>query len=171
MVGNHVTQRSRLIVVTSAFLHSDGFSHRNLYVVDISPVPNRFENSVSETKSQDILNRLLSEIVIDPVNLLLFSNVQELFIQSSCRLQIVTKWLLNDYSPPVLIVLRQQPHFAQALYDGAKKFRCGRQVKKVITMRGVIFVYLLQCIFQLRIYSFVPKISRYVMHAANEPFP
>src|SRR5207245_10476267 len=92
MVGNHVTQRSRLIVVTSAFLHSDGFSHRNLYVVDISPVPNRFENSVSETKSQDILNRLLSEIVIDPVNLLLFSNVQELFIQSSCRLQIVTKW-------------------------------------------------------------------------------
>src|SRR3989442_15256842 len=74
----------RRVVVTSAFLHSDGFSHRYLYVIDITPVPNRFENSIGETESQNILNRLFSEIVIDPVHLLLFSNFQELFIQRSC---------------------------------------------------------------------------------------
>ncbi len=42
---------------------------RDLNVIDVVPVPDRLENAVGKPESEDVLNRLLAEVVIDAKNL------------------------------------------------------------------------------------------------------
>ena len=60
MVGHHVAQGARPIVVAAAGLDADGFDDRNLHVVNVATIPNGLENTVRETERQNILDRLLS---------------------------------------------------------------------------------------------------------------
>ena len=43
----------------------------DLHMVDVIAVPDRLEHAVGEAQHQDVLHRLLAEIMIDPVDLLL----------------------------------------------------------------------------------------------------
>ena len=71
MVLDHVAQRARLLVVRAAALHAQGLGHRDLHVVDVIAVPERLEDAVGEPEDEDVLDRLLAEIVVDPVDLIL----------------------------------------------------------------------------------------------------
>ena len=43
----------------------------DLNVIDVVAIPKRLEDRVVESKAEQVLNRLFSEVVIDPVNLIL----------------------------------------------------------------------------------------------------
>ena len=50
---------------TAALLDPDTLRYGDLDVIDMIPVPQRFEHAVGEAEHQDVLNRLLSEIMVD----------------------------------------------------------------------------------------------------------
>ena len=49
MILNHIAQRSGTVVVPAATLDADRFRGRDLHVVDIEAIPDRFEHDVCET--------------------------------------------------------------------------------------------------------------------------
>src|SRR5688572_7461584 len=64
VVLDHVAERARLLVVRAARLHSDRLAHRDLHVGHVVPVPERLEDAVGEAHDQDVLHRLLAEVVV-----------------------------------------------------------------------------------------------------------
>src|SRR5580700_5881161 len=80
MVWHHVTQRTRLIVVTAALLYSHRLNHRDLHVINVAAVPDWLENAICETKSQNILNGFFAQIVVNAIDLLFTNHLQELAV-------------------------------------------------------------------------------------------
>ena len=70
VIGHHVAQRPRLVVVAAPLLYAHGFSNADLHVVNVAAVPHGLEYAVGKAEGQDILNRFLSQVVINAVNLL-----------------------------------------------------------------------------------------------------
>src|SRR5579864_8751817 len=91
MVGNHVSQRSRHIKVPAPLFYAHGLGHGDLHVVNKAVVPDRLKNAVAEAKDQDVLDRFLSQVVINAVNLFLSQDFLDLAVELACRLQIVPK--------------------------------------------------------------------------------
>ena len=58
-------------VVAAAVLHAHGLGHGDLHVVDVAPVPDRLEQGVGEAERQDVLHRLLAQVVVDAEDLAL----------------------------------------------------------------------------------------------------
>ena len=108
VVGHHVPQRPRLIVIAASLFHAHGFAHGNLHVIDVSPVPDRLEDSVGETKGQNILNGFLAQVVVDAVNLLFARDLEQLLIQGARRIEVASKRFFDDHSPPLMIVFGHQ---------------------------------------------------------------
>src|ERR1043166_2943779 len=69
VVLEHVAHHARLLVVTRAMLDAQGLRRGDLHVVDVVPVPHRLEDRVGEAEDQEVLDRLLPQVVIDPVHL------------------------------------------------------------------------------------------------------
>ena len=69
VVLNHVAKRTRAIVVRAPRANPLCLRDRHLDVIDVSPVPDRLEDPVGEPERQDVLDGLLSEIVIDAIDL------------------------------------------------------------------------------------------------------
>ena len=69
MVLEHVANDARVLVVPGPVSDADRLRHRDLDVVDVAVVPERLEDAVGETQDEDVLDRLLPEVVVDPVDL------------------------------------------------------------------------------------------------------
>ncbi len=72
VVLDHVAHHARLLVVAAAPLDADRLGVRDLDVVDVLPVPDRLEDAVGEAEDEQVLHRLLAEVVVDAVDLRLF---------------------------------------------------------------------------------------------------
>ncbi len=96
-----------MVEVAAAALHANGFGYGNLYVIDITAVPDRLEDSVGETESHNVLNGFLAQIMVDPVDLLFVRHFEDLLIQNLRRFQIVTERFFNNDSAPVSVALIQ----------------------------------------------------------------
>ena len=104
MVGHHVTQRARFIVVAAALLHADGFGNRDLHVIYIAAVPDRLENAIGKSKCQDVLNGFFAEVVINAIDLILAGNLEKLLVQCLGRFEIVAEGFLHDYTAPISVL-------------------------------------------------------------------
>ena len=60
-----------LLVERAAALDPDRLGDGDLHVVDVAPVPDRLEDRVGEAQGEDVLHRLLAEVVVDPEHLVL----------------------------------------------------------------------------------------------------
>ena len=77
VVLHDVAQRARLVVVRAAAArHPTVFGDGHLHVIDVPAVPDRLEDAVGEPEREDVLDRLLSEVVIDAVDLRLAEPVR-----------------------------------------------------------------------------------------------
>src|SRR5258708_28951607 len=98
MVLNHVAHGPGFIVIPSPVSHAQLFRHGQLYMINIIPVPERLENRIGKTKSQNILNSLFSKVMINAINLVFGKDAFKKFIEGFGRLQVASKWFLNDVS-------------------------------------------------------------------------
>ena len=64
VVLNHVAQRAGLVIKRATALQAHCLGHGDLNVVDPARVPQRLEQPVAEAQRQQILHRLLAEIVV-----------------------------------------------------------------------------------------------------------
>src|SRR5205085_6394896 len=70
--------------------------------VDELPVPDRLEDAVREPQRQNVLDRLLAEVVVDAEDLFLAEVALDLRAQRAGRLEIVAEGLLDDQPRPAL---------------------------------------------------------------------
>ena len=103
MIRHHVAQRAGRFIECAAMLDADGFRHRDLHVIDIIVVPQRFEEAVAEAERHDVLDGLFAEIVIDSVDLILVQACANLAIERVRRFQVVAERLLDDHSSPMTV--------------------------------------------------------------------
>ena len=75
MVGHHVPERPRQVVVAAALLDPHRLRHRDLHVVDVAAVPDRLEDPVREPEDHHVLDGLLAQVVVDPVDLALLEGL------------------------------------------------------------------------------------------------
>ena len=71
VVLHDVPHRADTVVVAGALFDPDRFGGRDLHVIDVLTCPDRLEDAVREPQDQDVLHRLLAEVVIDAEDLVL----------------------------------------------------------------------------------------------------
>ena len=71
VVLDDVAQRPGGLVEAAAVLDAELLGHGDLDVVDVAAVPDRLEDGVGEAQGQDVLDRLLAQVVVDAEDLVL----------------------------------------------------------------------------------------------------
>src|SRR5215813_5823008 len=84
MIRHHIAQCAGGIVEPATSLDADGLRHCYLDVTDAIPVPKRLKHAIGEPKHHDVLNRFLSQIMVDTINLRLREHLEELAIERLC---------------------------------------------------------------------------------------
>ena len=64
---------------------ADFLVDRDLDMVDVIAIPDRLEHAVGKAQHQDVLHRLLAEVMIDPVNLVLVDDLEQFVVQRAWR--------------------------------------------------------------------------------------
>src|SRR6202043_1860738 len=100
VVRDHVAQSAGRVIELAAPLDIEGLGNGDLNVVDVISIPQRLEYAVRESKHHDVLNGLLSEIVVDAIDLALGQHAKYLAIERLRRGQIGAEPLLDDDAPP-----------------------------------------------------------------------
>ena len=96
MVLHHVAQRAGALVERPAAFDPDRLRRRDLHVIDVVPVPDVLEYAVRKAEDQDVLHRLLAQVVIDAEDLVLVEDLVHLIVQRARRFQVVPERLLDD---------------------------------------------------------------------------
>ena len=97
MVLDHVAQRAALVVI-AARAGADGLGHGDLHVVDVRRVPDRLEQDIGEAQSEQVLDRLFAEVVVDAIDLILGEDLGDLVVDLDRRREIVSERLLDHHA-------------------------------------------------------------------------
>ena len=65
MVLNHIAKGANGVVEAPPVLNVESFRHGDLDAANIVAVPQRLEHRIGEPRIEDVLNRLLAQIVVD----------------------------------------------------------------------------------------------------------
>ena len=129
VVLHHVAQRARPLVVARARADPFLFRHRDLDVVDVLLIEKRFEDAVGEPEHQDVLDRFLTQIVIDAVDLPLVEDGGDRIVDRASRGQIASDRLLDDQPRERRRIGRpDEPRGGEVLDRGYEHRRRHRQV-------------------------------------------
>ena len=96
MILDHVTHRAGLVVELAAPFDADMFADGDLHMADASAAPQRFEQHVAEAQRDQVLHRLLAQVVIDAVDLLFLEDRADQLIDAFRGGAILSQRLLQD---------------------------------------------------------------------------
>ena len=97
MRDDDVAERSRRLVERGAIVDRERLGHVELDVVDELAVPDGLEEAVREPEGEDVLHRLLPEVVVDPKDLLLVEHRVNQGVQLPRALDVRAERLLDDH--------------------------------------------------------------------------
>ena len=109
VVLHHVAQRAGLLVERAAAFDAEGFGHGNLHVVDVVAVPDGLEDAVGEAEDQQVLHRLLAQVVVDAEDLALVEDGVDLVVELARGVEIVAEGLFDDHGDAAFLGLRAMP--------------------------------------------------------------
>ncbi len=155
VVLHHVAQRARLLVIRPARLHADRLAHRDRHAVAVLAVPQRLEG--------DVLDGLLAEIVVNPVDLPLAEHPRDQPVQLLGALEIAAERLLDD-DPREAVAAPREPRFAQVRDDRRVEARRRRAIEEPVRVA-------LEGLAQARIEGGILGVTRAVGEAGREPLP
>ena len=173
MVLDHVAQRARLLVVGAARLHADRLADGDLHVVDVVPVPERLEDAVGPAEHQDVLHRLLAEVVIDAVDLILREHRAHRVVQRAGRREIAPERLLDDDAHPAAGAVGRpvEPGFAEPEHDRRVERGRGGAVEEPVAADRPLLLDLAQEIAEPGVEVGVGGIAGVVEEGLGEPLP
>ncbi len=128
---DHVPDHAGLLVVAPPALYPDCLRGRDLDVVYVIPVPDGLEYHVGKAKRQDVLDRLLSQVVVDPVDLVLAEDVVDGGVQLMGGPLVYAEGLLHHYPPPGR-VRASELRPAQLAHDYREELRRSGQIEQAI---------------------------------------
>src|SRR6516225_1683219 len=96
MVLDHVADCPGLVIKLATILDAKFLSHRDLDATHMGAIPNRLKDRIGKTSVKDVLHRLLSQIVVDPEDVLLGKILMQDLAQFARRRPVVAKRLFDD---------------------------------------------------------------------------
>ena len=84
MILHHVAQSTGLVVESTSTLDAHILYRCDLHALDVVAIPERLEDTIRKTQRHDILYRLLSEEVIDTIELMFVEGLAVDLVQLSC---------------------------------------------------------------------------------------
>src|SRR5712691_10593374 len=102
----------------------------------VGAVPQGLEDAVGEPEHEDVLDRLLAEVVIDPIHLLLTEGFREQAVQLAGALRVVAERLFDDDARPAVLLARQ-PGGAEVADDRPVEARRRRAVEEPVARTAV----------------------------------
>ena len=131
VVLDEVAQRTGPVVVLGATADAEVLRGGDLHVVDEVAVPDRLEHAVRKAKGQHVLDGLLAEVVVDPEDLGLVEDGQQLVVELVGLLQARAEWLL-DHHPHIGFFVLVQPVVTELLDDPGEEVRGGGEVEDAV---------------------------------------
>src|SRR5690349_18097339 len=105
MILEHVAQYPNLVIKAGAMFNTNLLGNCDFYMVNVIPVPQRFEDGIGKTRYQNVLYCFFTKIMIDTIDLFLIQCLVDLLIQVAGGFQIRTKRFFNDDTSPSLTLL------------------------------------------------------------------
>ena len=173
VVLDDVAQGAGLVVVAAARADAEVLGHGDLHVVDVAAVPDRLEDRVAEPQDQDVLDRLLPQVVVDAVDLPLAEDDVQAGVQLAGRLQVRAERLLDDQPGEALGVVRLlgQAGAAEVLGDDREELGGGGEVEEAVAARPQLGVEVLEVGAQAGVRVGVVEGDRDVAQAPREAVP
>ena len=131
MVLHHVAQSAGLLVERAAALDAESFSHGDLHVVDVIAFPDGLKDAVGEAEDEQILHRLLAQVVVDAEDLALLEDGVDLAVELARGIEIVAEGLLDDHGRAAFFRLRHALR-AQVFDDAGKELGRGGEIEEPV---------------------------------------
>src|SRR5205807_1569583 len=103
------------IAANVSTVETEPFRHRDLHALDVMAVPHRLQEGVRETEEQEILHRLLAEIVVDAEDALLIEYLMQRRVERPRTREVASEWLFHHDARGACA-----PRGAEPLSDGLK---------------------------------------------------
>ena len=142
VVLDDVARGADAVVVAGAAADADVLGHGDLHVVDVVGVPDRLEHLVGEAQRQQVLHRLLAEVVVDAEDRVGGEDVLDDGVELARRLQVVAERLLDDDPPPRPRRRVESPERSSCWQTVANDERRDRQVEGVVAAGAALLVEL-----------------------------
>jgi hypothetical protein len=151
---HHVPCLAHRIEVAAPLLDPERLGDRDLDLLDIAPVPERFKERVGESEDRNILDRVFAEIMVDTEYLLLAHQLLELIGQSPRRIPVRPERLFGDDTRPRRLsgIESRQLRLGKSVQNIRDKRRGCRHVVQPVPERPLLLLDPLH----LRPESFVP---------------
>jgi len=101
MRDHHVPIGPRLLIEAGALAEREFLRHVDLHVVDEIAVPDRLEQSVRESKRQNVLCGFLAEKVIDTKDSILVEHFMQAAVEGAGSGKVRAERLLHDHARSV----------------------------------------------------------------------
>ena len=125
VVLDDVARGADAVVVAGPAADADVLGHGDLHVVDVVGVPDRLEHLVGEAQRQQVLHRLLAEVVVDAEDRVGGEDVLDDGVELARRLQVVAERLLDDDPAPRPRLPGREPGALELLADRRRTTTAG----------------------------------------------
>ncbi len=98
MVLHHVAQRTGLVVERPARFNAQRLCNSDLHMTNAPAAPQRLEQRIAETQCEQVLHRLLAEVVIDAEDLRLAEDGAHMRVDPGCGGQVLSQRLLEHHA-------------------------------------------------------------------------
>ncbi len=125
MILEHVAHRADFLVELAAAAHAEVFRHRDLHAAHVTGAPDGLEKRIGEPEVQQVLDRLLSEEMIDAKNRGLTERSVQRLVQRGRGRQVPAERFFHDEPRCVAVA---QPR--EAAGNRTEQARRDRQVEQ-----------------------------------------
>ncbi len=148
MVLDDVAGRADAVVVAGPAAHPDVLGHGDLHVIHVVGVPDRLIHLVGEAQRQDVLHRLLAQVVVDPEHAVRREHrLHDRVELARCR-QVAAEGFLDHHAPPLAVDVSGETRVPQLLGHLGERLRRNRQVERVVAHRPARPIQLRQRLLQ-----------------------
>ena len=159
------------VVVAGTTADADVLGHRDLDVVDVVGVPDRLEHVVGEPHRQDVLHRLLAEVVVDPEHRVGREHRLEHRVELASGLQVVPERLLDDHAAPRVSLGVGEAVLLELSHDRAEERRGDGEVERHVAGSAAELVELLDRAPQLLERHVVVELARHEAEPLGQLVP
>jgi len=119
VVLDHVAQLAGLIEVAPAAFDADGFGDGDLHVGDVVLVPLRLEQAVGEAQGDQVLHRVLAQVMIDAIGAVFREEARHRVVHLAGRLQVMADGFFQHHAGALGQPRLRQPGADRAV-DGSR---------------------------------------------------
>src|ERR1700733_4436054 len=119
MVSHHIPECSRFFVVFGSGSNAERFGRCYFDEVDIIAIPYRLEQRIAETEHHQVLDRLLTQVMVYAVDLLFLENLGNFAVELTGALEVAAERFF-DYYPRPTRFFPGQSRGAQSLDYGGR---------------------------------------------------